>query len=498
MEPFEEHTGPPPAGPVVSLVTATGTFVQGNDILSSQLIELTEDEGSAILDLTFNVAGDIPEDGIEVILKCDQNFADLFETPTTTPGTAVGGELLGAIFNADGTVSGIRVRLDAPNSRFPFFVLPRDTDDPNAPTPVTFTLANSPAYAADPAAATSTVLIYDTLEQVQAGGGPIPQVGISIDQTELIESENTEVTLSVVVTGDIPADGLLTYMAAEQSFLGDFDVFNAVVTGGAFPAPNSNASGFFFRVFENNTSIMLRVFDETTNPQIAAEDALEGVEEFTLSVIANEAYTIDPAAAAVSFTILDNPDSVPLPPDDGGGDDEPGLPSDNDTNLAHDDTISTAVPTLLGLVPTVLIEGTIEQRWNTNGPSVVDNTEDVDMFSVRLTAGAVIAIDLHSIPFFLDGIDTEQRMNGILRVFDTTGQELLINIDGAAPGEEPNNDAYLEFTVPATGVYFIAVSHYLNDNYNPQVVGSGDGVQLIPEGISPGPYTLELTLLSGM
>ena len=275
-------------------------------------------------------------------------------------------------------------------------------------------------------------------------------------------------------------------------------IFNAVVTGGAFPTPNSNASGFFFRVFENNASIMLRVFDETTNPQIAAEDALEGVEEFTLSVIANEAYTIDPAAAAVSFTILDNPDSVPLPPDDGGGDDEPGLPSDNDTNLAHDDTISTAVPTLLGLVPTVLIEGIIEQRWNTNGPSVVDNTEDVDMFSVRLTAGAVIAIDLDSIPFFLDGIDIEQRLNGILRVFDTTGQELLINIDGAAPGEEPNNDAYLEFTVPATGVYFIAVSHYLNDNYNPQVVGSGDGVQLIPEGISPGPYTLELTLLSGM
>ena len=197
------------------------------------------------------------------------------------------------------------------------------------------------------------------------------------------------------------------------------------------------------------------------------------------------------------FTILDNPDSVPLPPDDGGGD-EPGLPSDNDTNLAHDDTVSTAVPTLLGLVPTVLIEGTIEQRWNTNGPSVVDNTEDVDMFSVRLTAGAVIAIDLDSIPFFLDGIDIEQRMNGILRVFDTAGQELLINIDGAAPGEEPNNDAYLEFTVPETGVYFIAVSHYLNDNYNPQVVGSGDGVQLIPEGVSPGPYTLELTLLSGM
>jgi hypothetical protein len=135
-----------------------------------------------------------------------------------------------------------------------------------------------------------------------------------------------------------------------------------VVTGGAFPAPNSSASGFFFRVFENNASITLRVFDETTNPQIAAEDALEGVEEFTLSVIANEAYTIDPVAAAVSFTILDNPDSVPLPSDN-GDDDEPGLPS---------------------------------------------------------------------------------------------------------------------------------------DNYNPQVVGSGDGVQLIPEGISPGSYTLELTVLSGL
>ena len=494
VQPFEEYTGPPPAGPVVSFVTTTGTFVQGNDILSGQLIELPEDAGSAILDLTFRVAGDIPEGGLEVILKCDPSFAEVFEAPTTTPGTAIGGELLGAIFNADGTVAGIRARLTASNSRFPFFVLPRDTDDPNVPDPVTFTLANSPAYVADPAAATSTVLIYDTLEQVQAGGGPIPQVGISINQTVLIETENTEVTLSVIVTGDIPADGLLTYIAAEQTLLGDFDVFNAVVTGGAFPAPNNNASGFFFRVFENNASITLRVFDETTNPQIPPEDALEGVEAFTLSVIANEAYTIDPAAASVSFTILDNPESVPLPPDNGG--EEPVVPGDNDTNIAHDDTISTAVPTLLGLVPTVLLEGAIEQRWNLSGPSVVDNTEDVDMFSFILPAGAVVAVDLDSIPFVIEGI--EQRMNGILRVFDAAGQELLINVDGAAPGEEPNNDAYLEFTVPAPGVYYVAVSHYFNDNYNPLVSGSGDGVQLIAQGISPGPYTLELTLLAGM
>jgi hypothetical protein len=152
------------------------------------------------------------------------------------------------------------------------------------------------------------------------------------------------------------------------------------------------------------------------------------------------------------------------------------------------------VPTLLGLVPAITIEGTIELRWNPSGPSMVDNTEDVDMFSFILKAGETVTIDLDSVPFPLDGI--EQRMSGILRLFNANGEELAMNDGGTAPDEEPNQDAYLTFTAPATGFYYIGVSQAFNTNYNPQVVGSGDGVQLIQDGINPRPYTLSLTWLA--
>ena len=490
VEPFVEFDGTPPAGPVVSLATSGGTFVQGNDILSTQLIETG---GTGILDITFNVDGDIPAEGLEVILKADDNVSEVFNLRRWTPGVAVGGQILGGIFNADATPAGIRFLLTAKNSRFPFTGAERETDDPNMPDTITFSLANSPNHAADPAAASSTVTIYDNLEQVQAGGAPIPQVGISIDNTVLIESEGTEVTLTVTLTGEVPADGLLTYMAAENTLLGDFDVFNAVVTGGAFPAPNSNASGFFFRVFENVATIMLKVFDETTNPLIPPELALEGVEEFTVAVIPNEAYTIDPAMASVSFTILDNPDSVPLPPPPPPTDPSAN-PSDGDGNGTDDDAIARATPLLIGIVPMVTVEAEISQRWFApRSPNLVDRTEDVDIFSFGLEAGQTIAVDLDSVPFIVDNVT--QMMSGVLRMFDAAGVQLAINSVGAAPGEEPSMDAYLEFTAPATAIYYLGVSQSANETYDPNQAGSGNGRADAAAGIYPGDYTLELTVL---
>ncbi|MEO1763134.1 MAG: hypothetical protein AAFR83_14415, partial [Cyanobacteria bacterium J06629_18] len=84
------------------------------------------------------------------------------------------------------------------------------------------------------------------------------------------------------VEGEIPEDGFLVYLDSEtRGSLGEFDVFNAEITGGALPSPNGDASGFYFRIFENDANIKLTVFDETTNPQIEPEAALEGIEEFT-------------------------------------------------------------------------------------------------------------------------------------------------------------------------------------------------------------------------
>ncbi len=45
-------------------------------------------------------------------------------------------------------------------------------------------------------------------------------------------------------------------------------LFDAEVSGGVFPTSNFASSGFYFRAFEDQASITLQTFDETTNPEI--------------------------------------------------------------------------------------------------------------------------------------------------------------------------------------------------------------------------------------
>ena len=216
----------------------------------------------------------------------------------------------------------------------------------------------------------------------------------------------------MTTTGDIPDDGLLVYIdGGERGFLGEFDVFNAQISGGTFPSPNGAASGFFFRVFENVATITLEVFDETTTDQIPPEDALDGVENFTVALQLTDDYTIDPGAASVDITILDNPDSVPIDDDGngnggGGTDDMANVVTDNDGRNTIDDTLETAVETGLGLTGIeVTVEGTIAVRWRNSPEQRADNTEDVDMYSMNLQSGDVVDISATSVPFILDGIE---------------------------------------------------------------------------------------------
>ena len=167
--------------------------------------------------------------------------------------------------------------------------------------------------------------------------------------------------------------------------------------------------------------------------------------------------------------------------------------ADNDSESTNNDTLALAQALGLDAIhPNVVVEGALTARSG-DVNQAVEATQDVDIFAFTLAAGETVALDLDSVPTMLE--DIPQVMSGELRIFDATGQALAHNGVGAAPGEEPSNDAYLEFAAPAAGVYYVGVSQYLNESYDPNVVGSGNGVQSIQEGISPGPYTLELTLL---
>lgn len=108
---------------------------------------------------------------------------------------------------------------------------------------------------------------------------------------------------------------------------------------------------------------------------------------------------------------------------------------------------------------------------------------DVDLLQVQLAGGSTIRIDIDS-----DSIGT--GLDSIVRLFDVAGNELAFNDDGAAPGEFFSFDSYLEFTVPASGTYYIGVSGYDNFTYDPLNAATGTAG-------STGDYTINVEVDSG-
>lgn len=143
----------------------------------------------------------------------------------------------------------------------------------------------------------------------------------------------------------------------------------------------------------------------------------------------------------------------------------------NDT----DDTLAEA--TALGAPSTTPI---------TSSSSISPDT-DVNMYSFTAAAGQVIDLD----------IDTPQNgpggLGSFIRLFDSTGAQLASNDNAAAPGEGTVGfDAYLRFTAPTAGTFYLGVSNANNINYSP-VNGTGD---VAGGSNSTGSYQLVVTSVS--
>ncbi|MGB3298041.1 MAG: PPC domain-containing protein, partial [Phormidesmis sp.] len=307
------------ATPTVSFQTVAGTFSGSRDetrdrILAPELVEfLGEDSRDAsVLSFVFNVDGDIPAEGLEVVVGVDSNFAEYFNNLGRNPFGG-GGEVVGAVYEDDGvTPTGIKFLLTSSKALFSLAVAQSEAAETDGPETLNFALAAGEGYTADPAAQASTVTFYDTLADVpDLGAGP--QISLSADQTELIETEGTELTLTFNVDGEIPEGGVLVYVSSETGgAVGEFNVFGGEVTGGILPPPNFAVSGFYFTILEDGASIKVPVFDETTNPEIDPADAVEGLEEFTFSMVEGPGYTIAPDAGSVTYSIADAPGALPL------------------------------------------------------------------------------------------------------------------------------------------------------------------------------------------
>ncbi|NEQ47718.1 MAG: hypothetical protein F6K00_30955 [Leptolyngbya sp. SIOISBB] len=475
------------AGPTVSLSASPATYDSDDNLTASALVQFVED-GASILTVGLTTEGDIPADGLEVFLTSSLDLSTAFDTGA--PFSPGGAEVLGAVFDDAGTPIGLRINLTSNTA-----VLNLNLDSPDeAPTDgvetVTFTLEPSAGYQVSNDSTFSTE-IYDTLADVPVMPN-VPTVGVAISETALVESAGNLTTLTFTLDGPPPAEGVLINMdSGVRAALGEFDVFNAEITGGDFPSPNFQASGFFFRITEQTATITLAAFDETTNDQIPAEDALEGIEEFTFTVQPGVGYAIAPDASAVTVTIADNPDSVPLPGDDGDdsgdGDEMPPMEMELNDTIADANVIERPLDG-----STIVIEGEIGTTRATR--NLIDRSEDIDMYAFDLEAGQTLILDV-------DGGGTGDAgvagslLDNILRIFDATGNELAIVDNAGAPDEvfQANGDTYIEFTAPATGTYYAGISNLGNNSYDPNVAGSGSG-WTFNDRFEPGEYRLEATL----
>ena len=110
--------------------------------------------------------------------------------------------------------------------------------------------------------------------------------------------------------------------------------------------------------------------------------------------------------------------------------------------------------------------GAITSTAISNSDSITPDI-DVDMYGFTVTAGQVVDFDIDTPSNSSDGLGS------YIRLFDSQGNQIAFNDDGAAPGELLGFDAYLRHTFATAGTYFVGVSNQNNVSYN-AVSGDGD------------------------
>ena len=321
--------------PLLSLSANPNTEDSEGNIIPG-VVEFVEEGGVSRVNFTIRAEGDIPEGGIEFVLNSNANLFDYISLlqQDRLPST-IGGQSLGAFYNEDGIPTGIRLRIEEPTMIVTLGAAERVTEildfsgvrpyidvyeplETDGAEEVTFFLQPGEGYEIAPDAGTTEVTYYDSVEDLPTtggGGDTGPEVSVSISETQLIETEETETTLTFTLSEPPPAGGLTVLVDSEDdttvgSPLSQFDVLNAQVTGGDFPIPNADESGFLFNITEQTATITLAAFDElTVDTDLPPDTFQEGILALTFALQSQPGYTIASEASEVTVTIADNPDS---------------------------------------------------------------------------------------------------------------------------------------------------------------------------------------------
>jgi len=320
--------------PPTLTLTANPFNIDSEGNLTNAVVEYAEVDSLSGVNFTIETEGEIPEGGIEFFLNSDANLFDYVSlySQNDLPVT-FGGQSLGAFYNEEGIPTGIRLRIEEPTmtvsletadnrswfpSHFGNIIEAYEPLETDGAEDVTFFLQPGEGYEIAPDSETE-VTYYDSIEDVPAstGGGSdiVPEVGVTVSETELIETEATETTVTFTLSEAPPPEGVIVYIDSEDdtligSPLSQFAVLEAEISGGNFPVPNADSSGFYFTITEQTATVTLSAFDELSlGLDLPTETFQEGIVNLNFALQPQAGYTIDPDASEINFTIADNPDS---------------------------------------------------------------------------------------------------------------------------------------------------------------------------------------------
>lgn len=288
-------------------------FFTGNySILAPAAVENLESGQSAIV-LALQVDGEIPEDGLEVYINSDSDLTELFVSNIEDgnnlayPLFSRGGQVLSPIFDEAGRATGFKFRIDQPNAVVSLPI--RNNGVANHPTSINFFVEPAAGYEVNSATGRAALTIYDTLDQVPAPT-VIPEVSVTVCQTDLIEAQEDTVTFTFSLSETPSPEGVLVLVQINAPLgspafnmfnaIGDFNLNTTTVTGGAFPIDNPASSGFYFKITNQTASITLPVLKD---------ELVEGIEAITFTLESGAGYTVNPDASSAELTIADTLDS---------------------------------------------------------------------------------------------------------------------------------------------------------------------------------------------
>lgn len=125
----------------------------------------------------------------------------------------------------------------------------------------------------------------------------------------------------------------------------------------------------------------------------------------------------------------------------------------------------------------------LEPVFVNRNSSTIDHPNDVDMFRLDFT-------DLVHPTLLRIDIDAEafgSTLDSYVRVFDADGRQVASNDDAADPATSRlSGDSHLQTVLLTPGFYYVGVSSFGNDRYNPSAGTTGSG------GTTTGDYLLKL------